>query len=166
MELQDISLEDLPLWEQMQCDPVMMAELGGPHPREKIPNILKNVLSYVESGRAWAYKIILDEQAVGSIGIWESDYEGQPINEITWMVLPAYQGRGICSQAVRAVLDKAHMEGRWDVIHAFTGVNNAPSNAVCRKAGFSMLEVCDVDYADRILHCNHWRIDVNAPDPA
>jgi GNAT superfamily N-acetyltransferase len=35
------------------------------------------------------------------------------------MVLPAFQGRGLGSDAVRAVLSKARSEGRWDVVHAF-----------------------------------------------
>jgi len=59
ISLQAISFDDLPLWEALQCDPMMMAELGGPHPKEKIPQILRNSLEYVRSGRGWAYKIVL-----------------------------------------------------------------------------------------------------------
>ena len=160
MELHDISMADLPLWEQLQCDPVMMAELGGPRAKEDMPRVLQNMITYVETGRGWVYKVVVDEAGVGSICIWESDWDGQPINEIGWMVLPDYQGRGLASQAVRAVLDKARTTGRWDVIHAFPGVTNGASNAICRKAGFRQLEECEIDFAGRMLRCNHWEIDL------
>ena len=82
------------------------------------------------------------------------------------MELPAFQGRGLASQAVRAVLDKARSEGRWDVVHAFPGATNGPSNAICRKMGFSKIEELDYEYAGRMLHGNHWRIDLRAVGPA
>ena len=165
MELREISMDDLPLWEAMQCDPVMMAELGGPHPKERIPRILQNTLEIIRSGRGWNFKVMSDddpELAIGSVCIWESEFRGEPLNEIGWMILPAFQGRGLGSKAVRAILDKARSTGRWNEVHAFTGVSNAASNGICRTLGFSLIEECDIDYADRILRCNHWRLDLNA----
>ena len=76
------------------------------------------------------------------------------------MVSPAFQGRGLASEAVRSTLDRARAEGRWDVIHAFPATTNAASNAICRKTGFSMIEECDFEYVGRVLRCNHWRIDL------
>jgi len=164
ISLQAISFDDLPLWEALQCDPVMMAELGGPQPKEKMPKILQNSLEYVRSGRGWAYKIVLEDSqtAIGSVSIWEGDWDGMPIDEMGWMVLPAYQGQGLGKQACRTLLDKARTDGRWNVIHAFPGVNNLPSNGICRALGFTLLDACDIDYADRILRCNHWRIDLSS----
>ncbi len=168
MELRTITTEDLPLWETMQCDPIMMAELGGPHPKEKIPQIFHNTMEYVNTGRGWVFKIMPDEdpeRAAGSVCIWEHSWQGEPINEMGWMILPGFQGRGLASKAVRATLDKARAEGRWDVVHAFPGVTNAASNAICRKAGFSLLDECELDYAGRLLRCNHWRIDLRSDPP-
>ena len=162
VELRPITIDDLPLYEALRTDPAVMAELGGAHPKEDIPRILQHTLRYGESGRGWALAIIPDPAtggAVGTLSVWESeDDDGQPINEIGWEVLPAYQGRGFASEAVRLVLDRARESGRWDVIHAHTGVDNGASNAICRKLGFEKLEECDIDYSGRILRCNHWRI--------
>jgi RimJ/RimL family protein N-acetyltransferase len=99
--------------------------------------------------------------AVGSVSIWAGDWNGVPISEMGWMVLPAYQGQGLAKQACRALLDKARTDTRWGVIHAFPGVTNLPSNGICRTLGFIMLKPCDIDYADRILRVNHWQIDLN-----
>jgi RimJ/RimL family protein N-acetyltransferase len=80
------------------------------------------------------------------------------------MVLPEFQGRGVGSEAVRAVLQKARSESRWDVVHAFPAITNARSNAICRKLGFSKLEERLIE-RDRILRCNHWRLDLRSADP-
>ncbi len=169
MELRDISLADLPLYESLRCDPQMMAELGGPLPREGLPEKLRRDIASVEAGKAWIFKVIPDEdsgRAAGHICIWESSWKGEPIDEIGWMILPPFQGRGLATQAARAILEKARSEKRWQVIHAFPSTTNAPSNAVCRKIGFSKIEECDLEWAGRMLHCNHWRLDLAEADPA
>ena len=56
MELRTISIADLSLYESIHCDPNMMAELGGAFPRERIPQILRNALGLVETGRGWVFK--------------------------------------------------------------------------------------------------------------
>lgn len=78
-----------------------------------------------------------------------------------WMLLPASQGRGLASEAVRQTLSRARSEGRWDVIHAFPGVTNGPSNGICRKFGFSQVEELHVEYAGRPLRVNHWVLDLS-----
>jgi RimJ/RimL family protein N-acetyltransferase len=93
---------------------------------------------------------------VGSVMIWHSEHEGQPISEAGWMILPEHQGRGHASAAVGLLLERARADGRWGDIHAFPGATNAPSNALCRKFGFELIEQVDIDYAGRPLRCNHW----------
>jgi RimJ/RimL family protein N-acetyltransferase len=143
----------------------MMAHLGGAWPKERMPQKLRDNLAHVEAGTAWIFKIIADEDsncAAGSVCIWENSWQGERINEIGWMILPSYQGRGLGAQAVRAILDKAQSERRWDVIHAFPGISNTASNSICRKMGFSMIEECAIEWAGHILQCNHWRLDLRS----
>lgn len=163
MELQTITLDDLPLYESFYCDPRMMAHLGGPWPKERMPQKLLRDVGTVESGRAWVFKIIPEDgvgQAAGTVCIWENSWRGEAINEIGWMILPPFQGRGLATEAVRAILYKARSERRWDIVHAFPSVTNPPSNAICRKTGFSLLEECDLEWDGRALRCNHWRLDL------
>ena len=164
MELQDISLEDLPLYESLYCDPRMMEHLGDAWPKERMPQKLRDVVASVEAGTAWVFKIIAKEypeRAAGSVCIWENTWQGERINEIGWMVLPEFQGRGLATQAVRALLDKAQRKGRWDVIHAFPPTPNAASNNICRKMGFTRIEECGLEWAGRLLRCNHWRLKLH-----
>lgn len=162
MELQSITLDDLFLYESVHCDELMMAHLGGAWPKERMPQKLRRDLASVESGSAWIFKIIPDDDsglAAGTVCIWENSWRGAMINEIGWMILSDFQRRGLATKAVRAILDKARSERRWnDAIHAFPAVTNAPSNAICLKMGFSMIEECDLEYAGHLLRCNHWRL--------
>ncbi len=165
MELRNIEVDDLALYEAIHCDPEMMAELGGPLPREGLAEKLRRDAASTEAGEIWVLKIILDEEAgtpAGTVTIWEHELNGQRINEIGWMVLPAFQGRGVGSEAVRSVLDRARSEGRWDVVHAFPPVTNPRSNAMCRKMGFTKVEEIDYVFRGRILRCNHWELELKS----
>lgn len=161
--LRDITMADLPLYERLVTDPTTMAELGGPLPREGLEDKLRGIVEDVEAGRAW-YSVILpdDDLAVtaGTVCIWSHEQDGEDISEMGWMVLPAFQGRGLATAAVRSTLDRARAERRWGAIHAYPGITNGASNAICRKAGFSLVGERDIDYVGRTLRANHWRLDV------
>jgi RimJ/RimL family protein N-acetyltransferase len=75
--------------------------------------------------------------------------------------LPEFQGRGVASAAVRAVIAAARTDGRHQWLHAFPSVANAGSNAVCRKAGFALVGETDFEYPPgRIMRSNDWRYDL------
>jgi RimJ/RimL family protein N-acetyltransferase len=96
----------------------------------------------------------------GWVAIFESSHDGETIYEIGWMVLPEFQNRGIASQAVGAVLERARVERKFGRIHAFPAVTNAPSNKVCEKNGFVNVGEFESGFAGRTLRCNHWRINL------
>ena len=58
MELRPLTLDDLWLHEAIHCDPVMMAELGGPIPREGLPAKLRKDVADVEADRVWVLKVL------------------------------------------------------------------------------------------------------------
>jgi RimJ/RimL family protein N-acetyltransferase len=161
MELRNLTKDDLWLYEAIHCDPMMMAELGGPLPTQGMWGKLQRDVADVEADTVWVLVIVPDGNAgtaAGTVSVWDHKWRGETISEIGWMVLPKFQGEGLGSQAVRLVLDRARSTGRWDVLHAFPAVTNAASNAMCRKLGFTLIEEIDYDYRGRTLHCNHWRI--------
>jgi RimJ/RimL family protein N-acetyltransferase len=169
VELRNIEHDDLSLYQAIHLDPAMMEHLGGPVPARGLAEKLRRDVASTESGQSWVFKIIPDEDAgtpAGTVCIWEHAWEGGSINEIGWMVLPPFQGRGLGGQAVRTVLRKARDESRWDVVHAFPPITNAASNAMCRKMRFSMVGECDFEFRDRMLRCNHWQLDLVAGGPA
>lgn len=165
MELRDITMDDLPLYEWSLTDPGMMAELGGPRPKEGLKEKLRGIVRDVQTGTVWFSVIVPDDDPIvgaGHLCIWDHEWNGAPITEMGWMVVPEFQGRGLATEAVRTMLRKARSENRWQLIHAFPGVTNAASNAICRKAGFSMIEEVDFEGFNGILRCTHWRIDLRS----
>jgi RimJ/RimL family protein N-acetyltransferase len=161
LELVVYSEADLALTEALECDPVVMRELGGPISKE---DAVKTHRRRVESMARdpWWFKIVPEPggPAAGTIGIWESEWEGSALDEVGWMVLPAHQGRGIASGALEMLLAQARGESRAKVLHAFPGVTNGASNALCRKFGFDHLGESEVRFRDRPLRVNHWALEL------
>lgn len=150
---------DLELTRALETDPEVMRELGGPIPDEDIAAIHDRRAKTVVAGDWWL-KIVPggDAAAIGTIGIWPHDVKGADEHEIGWMVLPAFQGRGIASEALRMILEWARAEPRFQRIHAYPATANPASNALCRKNDFELIGEVDVDYAGRPLHCYHWAL--------
>ena len=80
-------------------------------------------------------------------------------------MLPEFGGRGLATDAARLIVGLARAAGRYRFLHAFPAVDNAPSNAVCRKAGFTDLGPCEIEYPlGSMMRANNWRIDLRV-DP-
>jgi RimJ/RimL family protein N-acetyltransferase len=149
---------DLPLLEQLVGDPAMMEHLGG---AESPAKIAERQSRYEDAESA--FKIVDDEtgHGVGWIGYWESDWRDQPVYEIGWSVVPAFQGRGIASAATVQALALAREAGGRRYVHAFPSVDNAASNAICRRAGFTLLGAEDLEYPPgHPMRCNDWAFDL------
>lgn len=160
VHLRDVTLDDLDIYLRMRCDPVMMAELGGPLPREGVPDKLRRDVEAVERDEYWISIVESDEgEPMGSVVVWQHDDHGEEEAEIGWMVVPEFQGRGIGKAATAALIERARADGRWGDIHAYPGVTNAPSNGICRSLGFELVGTMDVlAFDDRPLRVNHWRL--------
>ena len=157
MQLARYTDADLALSEALETDPVVMRELGGPVDPARLP-----VVHARRVGEPWYFTIVPEPPgpAVGTIGIWEKELDGLTIHETGWMVLPAFQGRGIASRALGLLIERARSAGEIPSMHAFPPISNAPSNALCRRFDFTLRGERDFVYAGRTLRCNHWVLDL------
>lgn len=162
MRLRDVELGDVDAYVRMRCDPVMTAELGGPLPREGIEAKVARDVREAAADTEWVKMIIPDEATpavvAGSVALWSHE-DGERISEIGWMVLPEFQGRGIGTMAVRALLLLARDDGRWGLVHAFPAITNGPSNGICRSIGFKFAGEQELMYAGQVMRTNHWVIN-------
>ena len=163
--------EDEWLTVALETDPAVMSELGGPWTVEEARATHHRRMAYIREHGTWWFTVrpIADGQVgepVGTIGVWDSEWEGQPISEAGWMTLLAHQGKGYASAGLAAVLERERTEHRWGDIHAFPGATNAASNALCRKFGFELVGGGDADYAGRHFAVNHWVWRAGTPPPA
>jgi RimJ/RimL family protein N-acetyltransferase len=161
--LRDVEAGDVDAYVRMRCDPVMMAELGGPLPRQGIEAKVEHDVMSAASDTEWIKMIVPDEDrpkvVAGSVVLWPNTEHGEALSEVGWMVLPEFQGHGLGKTAVRTLLEQARDDGRWGLVHAFPATTNGPSNGICRSLGFTLVGERDVTFADRLLHSNHWVIN-------
>jgi RimJ/RimL family protein N-acetyltransferase len=154
--LRNVALTDVDAYVRMRCDPVMMAELGGPLAREGIEDKVRRDVRDAIEDISWIKIIVAGGDAVaGLVTLWSHE----SVSEIGWMVLPEFQGRGVAKAAVRMLLERARDEDRWGLVHAFPAVTNGPSNGICRSLSFRLVGEEDVTFSGRVLRANHWVID-------
>ena len=160
MRLRDVELGDVEIYRRLRCDPVMMADLGGPQPVEAMAPKVALDVEAAAADESWIKMILTDEgEVAGSVVLWSHEEDDEVVSEMGWMVLPEFQGRGVATWAAGALLAEARRDGRWGQVHAFPGTRNAASNGVCRTLGFRLLEEREVLFAGRLLRTNHWVTD-------
>jgi RimJ/RimL family protein N-acetyltransferase len=136
------------------------AHLGGPETEEQV---LERHARYTDvgatgSGRMYSVVLLPERVKAGSIGYWEREWQGESVYETGWNVLPEFQGRGIAGAAAAAVIAEARAEKRHRWLHAYPSVDNPASNAICRKAGFSLVGEYDFEFPKgTFMRCNDWR---------
>jgi RimJ/RimL family protein N-acetyltransferase len=135
--------DDLPLLTRLLGDPAMTEYLGGPDSAEEITDRQSRYERLADSGKGRMFKIVnaATGAALGSVGYWERDQRGEQVYETGWSVLPEFQGQGVASAATALAIAQARVDGRHRYQYAFPTVENLPSNAVCRKLGFMLVEV-------------------------
>jgi RimJ/RimL family protein N-acetyltransferase len=156
---------DLPLLERLMGDPVMTEHLGGPETPEKIRRRHERYCLSGDSARMFVIVVGREQVAAGSVGYWEKEWRGLQVWETGWSVLPEFQGQGVATRATVPVAERARAQVKHRFIQAFPSVSNAASNAICRKAGFTLQETVDFEYPPgNLMRCNDWRLDLFADD--
>jgi RimJ/RimL family protein N-acetyltransferase len=154
---------DRPLLERLLADPAMMEHLGGPETLEKIA---ERQGRYEQPGSN-QFKIVYSGEGVGWVGFWEMEWGGETVYEMGWSVVPEFQGRGIAGQATVLALEAARADARCQFVHASPSIDNGPSNAICRKAGFELRGEVETEYPPgHPLIVSDWWFDIRPARPA
>jgi RimJ/RimL family protein N-acetyltransferase len=163
--IQPWSEADLDLLQKLLGDPAMMEHLGGPETQEQILRRHQRYTHLPEDGTDHMFKVVWAPggEGVGNVGYWRKTWREQSVYEMGWLILPEFQRRGIATKAAAAVIAHAGQKPRYRFMHAFPSVENAASNAICRKLGFRLLEECQLEYPPgRSMTVNDWRLDLSA----
>ncbi|WFE66541.1 GNAT family N-acetyltransferase [Micromonospora sp. WMMD714] len=151
--------------------PQMRRHVGGPEPEDRLLARHRRYLALPATGRGCMFAVLRGDEMVGSIAYHQRDWHGEQIYETGWNVLPPHQGRGIASAAGAALITVVRgLPRHGDAprsLHAFPAVENVPSNALCRRLGFTLVGPCDFAYppgSGFLLRSNDWRIDLTGHD--
>ncbi|MGA6162343.1 GNAT family N-acetyltransferase [Amycolatopsis magusensis] len=142
--------------------PEMTAHTGGPETEEKL---LDRQRRYLDTARPDSvdrmFRIRFGDELAGSVGYWKRTWLGKEVYETGWGVFPEFRGQGVAARAVRLALASAQEEARFAEVRAYPSVHNAPSNALCRKAGFTFVGPCEFEHPPgHFMRCNDWRYEL------
>ncbi|MFD7652919.1 GNAT family N-acetyltransferase [Actinosynnema sp. NPDC059797] len=138
--------------------PEMTTHLGGP---ESEARLVDRHRRYLAPGDGRMFRVEVDGAPAGSVGYWARSWQGEPVWEVGWGVLPEFQGRGVARAAALAAVGLARAEGTRRWARAFPSVDHPASNAVCRRAGFTFLGEVDFEYPPgRPMRCNDWGVEL------
>src|SRR6266702_2396171 len=87
MKLEMMTEDDVELRVRQQTDPRMMAELGGPRPREDIERAHAKSLALAAEGKCWPLKVFPEGSTspAGEVTVSQSSHDGEAIYEIGWI---------------------------------------------------------------------------------
>jgi RimJ/RimL family protein N-acetyltransferase len=164
----DVTIEpwgpgDAPLLELLNT-PEMTAHLGGPETAGQLVERHERYLRLGAEGAARMFRIDVDGAPAGGIGWWHIEHDGAPAAETGWGVLPAFQGRGVAGEALRLLVRDARDAAGRGVLVAFPGVDNGPSNALCRRAGFERRGTTTIPWRGGELTSHTWVLDMSPLD--
>jgi len=141
--------------------PESTEHLGGPETAEQVLRRHRRYLDSTGDGRM--FLVVAEQEVVGSVGYWPRQWGGQEVYETGYGIVREHQGRGFAVAAVGLCAARAARDGNLPWLHAFPSTNHAASNAVCRKAGFALIDECDFEYPPgTAIRVNDWRLALTA----
>ncbi|GAA1847400.1 GNAT family N-acetyltransferase [Agromyces salentinus] len=158
------SADDLDLLRRANT-PELMDQMGGPETDEQVIARHEKYQRLWREGTGFQFRIVIPghPEGVGIVGYWELAHGDEPAFESGWSVEAEYRGLGIAPAAVLAMFAAVRARGDVRPVHAYPRVDNPASNAVCRKAGFTLLGPVEFEVTPgRVLHTNDWVHDLSA----
>jgi RimJ/RimL family protein N-acetyltransferase len=155
--------DDLAVLQRIFGDPQVMEFLGQVETPEQIQKRHQRYLTG-SSGMLHMFGIRVGpgKQGAGLVGYWEHESNGALMYETGWVVLPEFQGQGIATRAALLAAELARREHKFRYLHAYAAVANNASNAVCRKAGFTLQGEVDISDSPPAppMRYNDWMMDL------
>lgn len=137
--LRNIENTDAALIHKLRSDEVVNAFVGRDNSStlaKATEFILKiqNLVSKNE-GLYWIIRLQENNDLIGSVCLWNFDIENE-IVEIGYEMLPDFQGKGIMSEALKAVISYTFEELKAQIITAFPSSDNSNSINILKKLNF------------------------------
>lgn len=137
--LRRITIEDAQDFFEIRSNKELMSALD----KEPFKNIeeLLSFFEQIEAGInlnksiAWAVCLKDDNRMIGHVGYHKIDFVNHRA-EIGYALLPKFQNKGLCSEALKAILDVAFNQFNFHSLEADVNPANNPSIKLITKMGF------------------------------
>jgi len=122
---------------------------GGPFARDEAWRIFASEVGQWPLMGFGPFSVDLDGTYVGEVGIYQP--QGYPEPELGWFVVDGAEGKGIATEAARAVMVWAHDSFGWDHIDNYIDPGNARSIALGLRLGGVIVDAPGVDPGDVVI---------------
>lgn len=137
--LRNIESTDAPLIHKLRSDEVVNQFVGRDNSStvEKAKEFILKIQNLVgkNEGLYWIIRLKENNDLIGTVCLWNFDTKNE-IVEIGYEMLPEFQGRGIMSEALKAVLAHTFEVMKARIITAFPSSDNINSVAILKKLNF------------------------------
>lgn len=103
-----------------------------------IEEFIEHKINHQNEVLFFTIKTIPENELAGTICLWNIDQE-KKYAEVGYELFPHFQGRGIMSDALKAILKLAFNELGFEYLQAFTNKENMSSRKLLQKFGFEYL---------------------------
>ena len=102
---------------------------------------IKELNEYLETNKSitWGITLLNDPKIIGTICLWNFSQNNKTA-EVGYDLNPAFQRKGIMSEALNSIIDFGFNELKLDKIEAFTHYENEDSKKLLEKYGFHFIE--------------------------
>jgi len=107
----------------------MTEHIGGPETHYAVETRHARYLRMWQTGEAHMFAIVdaATGEGLGGCGWWHTSWDGDDVCEAGWSVIPAAQGRGVATAAVKLLVAEARIHGDRHRLIAFPSVSNDAS---------------------------------------
>lgn len=137
--LRNIESTDAELIHKLRSDEVVNAFVGRDNSStlEKATEFILKIQDLVSKneGLYWIIRLKESNDLIGSVCLWNFDIKNE-IVEIGYEMLPEFQGKGIMSEALKAVVAYTFEEMKAQIITAFPSSDNSNSVTILKKLNF------------------------------
>ena len=147
---------DLPLFADLNADPIVTEYLGGPLTRAQSDALAERIAAqFVLGFGLWAVEVRDGASFAGFVGLSRPQFQAHftPCIEVGWRLAREYWGHGYASEAARAAISDGFERVGLREIVSFTAVENMRSRAVMERLG--MRRSPDEDFEHPLLAPGH-----------
>lgn len=133
MILRAWTMEDAPGMFEYAKSP-LVGPAAGWEPHKSIADSEEYLKSAIEENETWAVTLKPDGRIIGGIGLHVTRVD--TVRELGYVLHPDFWGKGLMTEAAKAVIDFGFTDLQLDGIVVFRNVNNVRSGKVIQKCGF------------------------------
>ena len=140
--LRELEVDDVDSLAEVLSDPVSMRYYSAPFDRDRVAAWIEWArLSYTVNGFGlWGVIRRSDGRFLGDCRPMLQAVVDELIPEVGYHIVPAEQGRGYATEAVRASVAWVFANTRFDIVCSIVSPENAPSRAVASNVHSAMRE--------------------------